>query len=123
MSKIFQVKNLFHQRDADNTEDKAVAVAAAALVIPVTHGYVAKTTGGAEALTLANGYNGQILVVNLVATGGAGTITPATSTGLATVVLAAAGDQAILLYVDDTIGWLLLSVTGTAVALTPLYTV
>ena len=87
-------------------------VAAGVLAIPVDSPYVAKTTGGVEALTLANGLPGQVLVVNTVAAAGAGTITPATCTGFATVALEAALDQVSLMYVDDTIGWVILSVHG-----------
>ena len=86
--------------------------AADALAIPVTHRFVAKTTGAdAEALTLANGVEGQKLNISLVVDGGGtGTLTPATSTQFATIAFAAAGDGAELEYVDDTVGWI---ITGT----------
>lgn len=116
MSRIFQVKGLYHQRDADATDDLTETVAADVLAIPVTHAYVAKTTGGdAEALTLADGDPSQVLIVNLTTDGGGdGTLTPATSTGWATIVFADALDQATLLYVDDTIGWVILGAKGAA---------
>lgn len=88
--------------------------AGAVLAIPVTHRYVAKTTGGVEALTLANGVPGQVLTVSLVTDGGDGTLTPATCTGFATIVFADAKDTVTLLYVDDTIGWILVGYYGTA---------
>jgi len=114
MSQIFQIGELFHRRDADATEDRTTTSAADSLAIPVTHGYVAKTTGAdAEALTLADGYPGQILIVNLTTDGGGdGTLTPATATGWATIVFADALDQATLLYVDDTIGWIIMGAKG-----------
>ena len=116
MSRIFQVKELYHQRDADATQDLTTTSIADALAIPVTHGYVIKTTGAdAEALTLANGDPSQILVINLTTDGGGdGTLTPATSTGWATIVFADAGDQAVLLYVNDTIGWVIVGLSGVA---------
>ncbi|MEE9311620.1 MAG: hypothetical protein V3V10_04330 [Planctomycetota bacterium] len=116
MSRIFQVKELYHQRDADNTEDLTTTSIADSLAIPVTHGYVIKTTGGdAEALTLADGDPSQVLIINLTTDGGGdGTLTPATSTGWATIVFADAGDQATLLYVNDTIGWVILGAKGKA---------
>jgi hypothetical protein len=118
MSRIFQIgaQSLFHRNDADSTNDLTETVAADVLAIPVTHGYVAKTTGAdAEALTLANGEPGQVLVINLTTDGGGdGTLTPATKTGFATIVFADAGDQATLLYVDDVIGWILLGAKGVA---------
>lgn len=116
MSEIFQIGDLYHRRDADSTDDRTTTVAADVLAIPVTHGYVAKTTGAdAEALTLANGYPSQVLVINLTTDGGGtGTLTPVKKTGFATIVFADAGDQAVLLYVDDTTGWIILSLTGVA---------
>lgn len=116
MTQIFQIGELYHQRDTDATTDRTTTVAADVLAIPVTHGYVAKTTGGdAEALTLADGDPGQVLVINLTTDGGGdGTLTPATSTGWATIVFADAGDQAVLLYVDDTTGWIILGLSGVA---------
>lgn len=116
MSRVIRIGEIFHQHDFDNTEDLGVAVAEGALVIPVTHAYVAKTSGaGAEACTLANGEPGQVLVINLVVAGGGDiTITPAIATGWATIVLDDAFDQAVLFYVDDNAGWRIWSLTGTA---------
>lgn len=90
------------------------AVAADVLPIPVTHPYVSKTTGGdAEALTLANGNEGQMLCIELATDGGGdGTLTPVTAQGWATIVFADAGDKAVLLYVDDTVGWIIIGLHG-----------
>lgn len=94
----------------------ATTSAADALAIAVTHRVVAKTTGAdAEALTLANGVAGQRLLIYLAVDGGGdGTLTPATSSGFATIVFADAGDFASLEYVDDTVGWILLGTGGVA---------
>lgn len=91
-----------------------VAVAGAALAIPVTHRVVSKTTGGAEALTLADGIAGQKLTIILATDGGDGTLTPATSTGWATCVFADAKDTLNLEYIDDDIGWIVTGYSGTA---------
>ena len=114
MSRIFRIAEMYHQQDSDATEDLVETVAGAVLAIPVTHGYVQKTTGGAEACTLANGVPGQVLIINLIVSGGAATITPATMTGFATIVLSAQSDFVSLLYVDDTIGWVILGMGGAA---------
>lgn len=116
MARYFQIPGIEHQDDASTNFDKTTTSAADALAIPVTHAYVAKTTGAdAEALTLANGKPGQVLVVNLTTDGGGdGTLTPATKTGFTAVVFADAGDQATFLYVDDTIGWILVGAKGKA---------
>ena len=107
---------LHHSLITESNQSPIVAVAADVLVIPVTHPYVQKTTGGdAEALTLANGVPGQVLSVNLyVDAGGAGTITPVTATGWATAVLDEAGDNFMFFYVDDTVGWIVLGAIGVA---------
>ncbi len=116
MSKIMVLGEIFHQDDGDTTDDVTTTVAADVLAIPVTHGYVAKTTGAdAEALTLADGSFGQILVINLTTDGGGtGTLTPSTCTGFATIVFADAGDQAVLMYVDNSVGWIILGLSGVA---------
>lgn len=92
----------------------SAASAADELAIPVTAQYVAKTTGAdGEALTLADGQPGQILVIALVTDGGGdGTLTPATKSGFTSVVLADAGDNVALKFVDATVGWVLLGTAG-----------
>lgn len=89
-------------------------VAGATLVIPVTKRVVAKTTGAAEALTLADGLPGQALTIVLVTDGGDGTLTPTTKTGFATIVFADAGDSADLEFVDATTGWVIRGLSGVA---------
>ena len=82
--------------------------------IPITHAIVEGTSGAASAWSLANGENGQILTIAIVTDGGEATITPATSTGWATGVLTDDGDTLSLLYVDDTVGWVVLGSAGIA---------
>ena len=116
MSRIFNFGEIYHQNDYDNTEDLVETVAADVLAIPITHGYVEKTTGAdAEALTLADGIPGQILCIELATDGGGdGTLTPTTASGWATIVFADAGDKAVLMFVDDTIGWIIIGLHGKA---------
>ncbi len=92
----------------------ATTSAADSLAIPITHAFVSKTTGAdAEALTLANGTAGQLLTISLTTDGGGtGTLTPTTMTGFATIVFADAGDTATLLYVDGTVGWIVVGLAG-----------
>lgn len=94
--------------------DPSAAKASGVLAVPITARYVAMTTGGAEALTLADGVPGQRITLSLVSDGGDGTLTPATCTGFATIVFADAKDTATLEYIDDTIGWILVGYYGTA---------
>lgn len=107
--------DIAEQLDAAGITGKTTS-AADALAIPVTHAVVEKTTGeDAEALTLANGVPGQILTIVLVTDGGGnGTLTPVTKTGWSYIVFADPGDTASLLYVDDTVGWVILGLSGTS---------
>lgn len=90
----------------------SVAVAGATLVIPVTAKFVSKTTGGVEALSLADGVANQLITISLVVDGGDGTLTPATATGWATIVFADAGDTATLKFIDATVGWIIVGLAG-----------
>jgi hypothetical protein len=102
--------NLFHviaPSDVGSTTK-----AGGTLAVPITHAVVNMTTGAAEALTLADGAPGQVLHIFLGTDGGDGTLTPDTSTGWATIVFADAGDRASLYYVNDTVGWIILGLTG-----------
>ena len=98
-------------------EGGSTTKASAVLAIPLTASVVAMTTGGVEALTIADGTPGQVLHVYLATDGGTGTLTVGTNstgTGWATIVFADAGDRATLYYVDDTIGWTIMGLTGVA---------
>ena len=100
----------------DNRFLTSAASAADSLAIPVTAKYCPKTTGAdAEALTLADSVAGHVLTVVLVTDGGGdGTLTPATSSGFATVVFADAGDSATFKFIDGTVGWVLVGTGGVA---------
>jgi hypothetical protein len=87
---------------------------AGAGALPVTHAYIAYTSvGGAEALTLADGSNGQILTIAHVTDGGNGVVTPATAAGWTSVDLADDGDMITLVFVD-TVGWAVMGTAGVA---------
>ena len=84
--------------------------------IPITHSYVAMTAGGGVAWTIADGTVGQVLQIYSV-DANTGTLTAATAstgTGWATIVFTDIGDRAVLMWVDDTIGWIILSLSGVA---------
>lgn len=73
------------------------------------------TNGGTR---LPNGTPGQMItfIVTTVQSGGSWIITPVTKTGFSTLTMDTANDLATLLYVDDTIGWIILSQAGCTVA-------
>jgi len=83
--------------------------------IPITTSLVKFTsTGAANALTLANGVDGQRLTIvhDVKGTLGTGVLTPTTKTGFSTVTFNNAGDTVSLVYVT-TRGWM---VTGSYLA-------
>ena len=83
--------------------------------VPITAGTVRLTTTGTDALTLANGTNGQILTIVMVVDGGDGTLTPTTKTGFSTITFDAVGNSVTLQYFT-TLGWMIVSNYGGTVA-------
>jgi len=69
------------------------------------------TTGAAQALTLANGVDGQIKTIIHDVDGGSAVLTPTTKTGFTTITFTNAGESAMLQYVT-TRGWIILSLRG-----------
>ena len=75
----------------------------------------ALTTTGANALTLADGTNGQIKIITMVVDGGDGTLTPTTFANGTTMTFGDAGDTVMLVY-TTTLGWTIVSNSGVTVA-------
>jgi len=73
------------------------------------------TTTGANALTLADGTNGQIKIITMVVDGGDGTLTPTTFANGTTMTFGDAGDTVMLVF-NSTIGWTIVSNSGVVVA-------
>lgn len=82
--------------------DTVATSAADSLAIPVTASIVHKTTGAdAEALTIAAGTQGQIMIVILIVDGGGTGTVAASSTVMHSIVFADAGDTATLLFTNS----------------------
>ena len=73
------------------------------------------TTTGADALTLADGANGQIKIITMVADGGDATLTPTTFANGTTITFNDVGDSVILVY-NTTGGWAAVGEVGVAIA-------
>ena len=73
------------------------------------------TTTSADALTLANGTNGQLKIITMVADGGDGTLTPNTFANGSTITFNDVGDSAILVF-NTTGGWAVVGSTGVTIA-------
>ena len=83
----------------------------------VPYVYIRKIVSGTEALTIPDGTTGQILVLIFVqdapGSGSTWTLTPTTSQVFDTILMTAVADQVTLLYIDDSIGWIVLVEEGT----------
>ena len=73
------------------------------------------TTTGADALTLADGANGQLKIITMVADGGDGTLTPTTFANGTTITFNDVGDSVLLVY-NTTGGWAAVSNVGCTIA-------
>jgi hypothetical protein len=75
------------------------------------------TTAPAQAITLADGVNGQIKIIAHVAKSGGGTavLTPATKTGYTTITFTNVGETATLQFFT-TVGWLIIGLRGAVAA-------
>jgi hypothetical protein len=99
-----------------NIAGASTTVASGTAVIPIT-GYSVVVKNISEKVgsvaTVANGVSGQVLQIVALTLTGSDTliITPATTSGFTTVTLSAAKQSVTLLYLNDTLGWV---VIGTA---------
>jgi hypothetical protein len=73
------------------------------------------TTGSAQALTLADGTNGQLKNIVHAVDGGSAVLTPTTKTGFTTITFTNAGDSAQLQYFT-TQGWMIVALNGAVAA-------
>lgn len=73
------------------------------------------TTGASQALTLANGTDGQIKTIIHDVDGGSAILTPTTKTGYTTITFTAVGETATLQYAT-TRGWFILALNGAIAA-------
>jgi hypothetical protein len=95
--------------DAQTATTAAVSVATTSTALT--------TTAPAQAITLANGANGQIKTIAHVASSGGGTavLTPATKTGYTTITFTSIGETVTLQYFT-TVGWLIIGLRGAVAA-------
>lgn len=90
----------------------------------VPYVFVRKSIGGDSGLDetdggtrLPNGYDGQVIVfyIGSCMTGGSWIVTPVTRTGFNYITFDAVGETVTLLYVNDTIGWIIIANEGATV--------
>ena len=94
---------------------QALTTAAGAGAVNTTTLLTKLTSTGTDALTLANGTDGQIKIITMIVDGGDATLTPTTKTGFTTVLFDAVGDSVTLTYFT-TLGWMVSAVNGATVS-------
>lgn len=82
--------------------------------ISVTATVTLLTTTGANALTLADGIDGQYKIIKLVVDGGDGTLSVTTKTGFSSIVFNDIGDT-ITLQFHESLGWIIIANNGCTV--------
>lgn len=93
---------------------KSVTAISGAGAIPLTHEIVKLTTTGANALTLADGTDGQELTIIMITDGGDGTLTPAHFGNGSTITFNDAGDSVTVIFTNSK--WYIKSNNGATVA-------
>lgn len=94
-----------------DTSIQSLTTAAGSGIVNVTSSLTKLTSTGADALSLANGTNGQRKEIVMVVDGGDATLTPTTKTGFSTAVFNDLGDTLVLRYYT-TLGWMIVSNYG-----------
>ena len=111
------------QNEATPTDSYSQVCAGATTAI-ITHPILRVTCpSSASTLTLPNGNPGQLIKIICDDSTADVDVTPTTSTEFTAIALDTDGDACLLLYANDTDGWIIVSVTGTAAGAAPAYTV
>ena len=71
---------------------------------------------GTDALTLVDGLAGQMKFITMVTYGGVATLTPTTLNGKSTIAFNTDGDSVLLLFINATHGWSIISNHGCTLA-------
>jgi hypothetical protein len=83
--------------------------------VDVTNAFTSlTTTGAAQALTLANGSEGEVKVIVHTVDGGSAVLTPTTKIGFSTVTFTNVGDSVMLIYTSA--GWAVIGSRGVTIA-------
>ena len=88
----------------------------AAGAVNITAAITTIATSGAIALTLIDGIAGQLKFITMISGSGPATLTPDTLNGYSTIAFNTDGDSVLLLYLDSTAGWTIISNQGCTLA-------
>ena len=97
----------------------ATSMASSTTAVPVSYGYINMAITTADpafaAKTLADGKKGKILIIHAYTGSSTTTITPVTSYGWSVATFNAVDDQLVLLWLNDTDGWIVADATSVTV--------
>ncbi len=105
------------------TDNTTQVLAATTDTCVITHPFVKldSSAGAVTTLTVPDGKPGQVLVLQSIDANDID-VTPTTSYGFTVVALDVIGDTAVLLWANDTMGWIILSLFSVAADASPAYT-
>ena len=95
---------------------QAIAASTGTEVINTTAAITTLTSTGAFAASLAAGTTGMLKFITAISISGNVTLTPGTLLGYSTVTFNTTGDTLLLMYLDATSGWTIISHLGCALA-------
>ena len=95
---------------------QAAQALTAAGAVNTTTAITTIVTSAAIALTLVDGLAGQLKFITMVTQSGTATLTPTTLNGYATIAFNTDGDSVLLLFIDATHGWSIISNQGCTLA-------
>ena len=96
--------------------DSAAQALTATGAVTVTEATTTIATSAATTHSLANGDTGQLKIIVMIADAGDAVLTPATLLGYTTITFNTVGDSVVLMFLDATRGWAIVSNQGCTIA-------
>ena len=115
-NKKMEVQNFTRYLPSPLGFSQAAQALTAAGAVNTTAAITTIVTSEAIALTLVDGLAGQLKFITMVTQSGTATLTPTTLNGYATIAFNTDGDSVLLLFIDATHGWSIISNQGCTLA-------
>ena len=96
--------------------DSAAQALTATGAVTITEATTTIATSAATTHTLANGATGQLKIIVMIADAGDAVLTPTTLLGYSTITFNTVGDSVVLMFLDATRGWAIVSNQGCTIA-------
>ena len=115
-NKKMEVQNFTRYLPSPIGWSQAPQALAAAGAVDVTSAITTIASSGTDALTLIDGIAGQLKFITMISYGGVATLTPSTLNGYTTIAFGTDGDSVLLMFINSTHGWSIISNQGCALA-------